>query len=110
MSSSCLSQLWRYSCHWASTISSSAEEVSIMLRRRYEILLPLRHNDGRLVSDDQLNQTREELVEQFDGVSVQPQSEQTIARSKQRLASESAGNPPGWAKSALVREVAAYPS
>ena len=45
-----------------------------MLRRRYEILLPLRHNDGRPVSDDILNQTREELVERFDGVSVQPQS------------------------------------
>jgi hypothetical protein len=45
-----------------------------MLRRRYEILLPLRHNDGRPVSDDKLNQTREELVEEFDGISVQPQS------------------------------------
>jgi hypothetical protein len=45
-----------------------------MLKRRYEILLPLRHNDGRPVSDDKLNQTREELVEQFDGISVQPQS------------------------------------
>ena len=45
-----------------------------MLRRRYEILLPLRHNDGRSVSDEILNQTREELVERFDGVSVQPQS------------------------------------
>jgi len=45
-----------------------------MLRRRYEILLPLRHNDGRPVSDDKLNQTREELVNQFEGVSVQPQS------------------------------------
>jgi hypothetical protein len=45
-----------------------------MLRRRYEILLPLQHNDGRPVSDDTLNQTREELVAQFEGVSVQPQS------------------------------------
>jgi hypothetical protein len=45
-----------------------------MLRRRYEILLPLRHNDGRPVSDEKLNQTREELVNQFDGISVQPQS------------------------------------
>jgi hypothetical protein len=45
-----------------------------MLRRRYEILLPLRHNDGRPVSDDRLNQTREELVNRFEGVSVQPQS------------------------------------
>jgi hypothetical protein len=36
--------------------------------------LPLRHNDGRPVCDDILNQTREELVERFDGVSIQPQS------------------------------------
>jgi hypothetical protein len=36
--------------------------------------LPLTHNDGRPVSDDKLNDTREELVQQFDGVSVQPQS------------------------------------
>ena len=45
-----------------------------MLRRRYEILLPLRHNDGSPVSDEKLNQTREELVNRFDGISVQPQS------------------------------------
>jgi len=45
-----------------------------MLRRRYEILLPLRHNDGSPVSDEKLNQTREQLVNQFDGISVQPQS------------------------------------
>jgi hypothetical protein len=45
-----------------------------MLKRRYEILLPLKHNDGRPVSDDTLNQTRETLVEKFEGVSVQPQS------------------------------------
>jgi hypothetical protein len=45
-----------------------------MLRRRYEILLPLQHNDGRLVSDEILEQTREELLEQFDGVSVLPGS------------------------------------
>jgi hypothetical protein len=45
-----------------------------MLRRRYEILLPLRHNDGRPVSDEKLNQTREALVNRFEGVSVQPQS------------------------------------
>ena len=43
-----------------------------MLKRRYEILLPLKHNDGGPVSDDKLNETREELVEQFDAVSVVP--------------------------------------
>jgi hypothetical protein len=45
-----------------------------MLRRRYEILLPLTHNDGRPVAPDKLNETREELVARFDGVSIQPQS------------------------------------
>jgi hypothetical protein len=45
-----------------------------MLKRRFEIHLPLRHNDGRPVDDDKLNQTREELVQRFDGLSVQPQS------------------------------------
>ena len=45
-----------------------------MLKRRYEMHLPLRHNDGRPVSDDKLNETREELVERFDAVSVQPQT------------------------------------
>lgn len=40
-----------------------------MLKRRYEILLPLWHNDGRPVSDEKLNQTREELLMRFEGVS-----------------------------------------
>src|SRR5262249_43031515 len=53
---------------------NSGAGASIMLRRRYEIHLPLTHNDGRPVEPDRLNQTREELVERFDGVSVQPQS------------------------------------
>jgi hypothetical protein len=43
-----------------------------MLKRRYEILLPLRFNDGSPVPDDAWNQTREEIVARFDGVSVQP--------------------------------------
>src|SRR5947199_353641 len=74
MSSSCPSLLWKCCRRWASPILSWAGGVSIMLKRRYEILLPLRHNDGRPVSDDKLNQTREDLVDRFDGVSVQPQS------------------------------------
>jgi hypothetical protein len=45
-----------------------------MLKRRYEILLPLRHNDGRPVADESLNQTREKLVAQFAAVSVYPDS------------------------------------
>ena len=43
-----------------------------MLRRRYEILLPLQRNDGRPVSDETLNQTREELMARFEGVSFNP--------------------------------------
>jgi hypothetical protein len=49
-----------------------------MLKRRYEILLPLKHNDGRDVSDDAFNLTRRELVERFDGVSFQPQPVQGL--------------------------------
>jgi hypothetical protein len=45
-----------------------------MLKRRYEILLPLKHNDGRPVDESKFNQTREELVEEFDAISVQPES------------------------------------
>lgn len=43
-----------------------------MLRRRYEILLPLQYNDGTPVSAADLNQTREELLAHFGGVSIQP--------------------------------------
>src|SRR5262249_34248419 len=73
-SSSYPNRLWKSCRRWASVTLNWGEEVSIMLRRRYEIQLPLKHNDGRPVSDDKLNQTREELVERFDGISVQPQS------------------------------------
>jgi hypothetical protein len=43
-----------------------------MLRRRYEILLPLQFNDGSPVPDEALNVTREELLARFGGVSVLP--------------------------------------
>jgi hypothetical protein len=43
-----------------------------MLKRRYEILLPLQYNDGTPVSAADLNQTREELLAHFGGVSIQP--------------------------------------
>ena len=43
-----------------------------MLRRRYEILLPLRYNDGSPIPDYDLSQTREELLARFEGLSVQP--------------------------------------
>jgi hypothetical protein len=44
-----------------------------MLRRRYEILLPLRFNDGREVPDELFNETREDLLARFEGVSWVPQ-------------------------------------
>jgi hypothetical protein len=43
-----------------------------MEKRRYEILLPLAHNDSQPVSRDLFDQTREELVNQFGGLSIQP--------------------------------------
>jgi hypothetical protein len=43
-----------------------------MLRRRYEILLPLRFNDGRPIGDEVFNETREELVARFEGLSFSP--------------------------------------
>ena len=45
-----------------------------MRKRRYEILLPVKHNDGRLVSWDLLEQTREELVKRFGGITGAPQT------------------------------------
>jgi hypothetical protein len=43
-----------------------------MRRRRYEILLPLRHNDGREVSGELFEQTRVDLIVQFGAVSFLP--------------------------------------
>lgn len=43
-----------------------------MLRRRYEMLLPLKYNDGRPIEDEKVYQTREELIGRFDAVSFQP--------------------------------------
>lgn len=45
-----------------------------MRKRRYEILLPLKHNDGRPVEDVKFFQTREDLVAQFGAVSFSPSS------------------------------------
>jgi hypothetical protein len=45
-----------------------------MLKKRYEILLPLKHNDGRPVEEEKLDQTRREIVERFDAVSISPYS------------------------------------
>jgi hypothetical protein len=45
-----------------------------MPKRRYEILLPLRHNDGRNVAAESFDRTRQELVAQFGAVSFFPHS------------------------------------
>src|SRR5438477_12721685 len=45
-----------------------------MPKRRYEILLPLRHNDGRPVTSDKFGLTRQELLAQFGALSTDPQS------------------------------------
>ena len=44
-----------------------------MLRRRYEILLPLKFNDGRDVPGDLLKETWSDLLARFDGFSFTPQ-------------------------------------
>jgi hypothetical protein len=43
-----------------------------MAKRRYEILLPLTHNDFRPVSPDLFDQVRKELLTQFGGMHYQP--------------------------------------
>jgi hypothetical protein len=45
-----------------------------MQRRRYEILLPLKFNDGRPVPGEALNQSREEILARFEGLTVHPHS------------------------------------
>ena len=45
-----------------------------MQKKRYEILLPLMHNDGRPVSGEAFEQTRAELVAQFGGLSLDPRT------------------------------------
>lgn len=49
-----------------------------MRKRRYEILLPLKYNDGRAIPRELLDDTREELVGQFSAVSLQPNAIQGI--------------------------------
>ena len=45
-----------------------------MLKRRYEILLPLAHNDKRPVRPEKFRQTRDEIVARFGAISLSPQS------------------------------------
>jgi hypothetical protein len=39
-----------------------------MLKRRYEILLPLKFNDGRPIPDELFYETRENLLARFEGL------------------------------------------
>src|SRR5262249_59734646 len=43
-----------------------------MGKRRYEILLPLTHNDGRPVDPEKCRQTQAELIDRFNGTSLLP--------------------------------------
>lgn len=49
-----------------------------MRKKRYEILLPLRYNDGLPIPPELLDETREELVAQFGALGVQPNALQGI--------------------------------
>ena len=41
---------------------------------RYEVLLPLKYNDGGTIEDRQFEQTWFELVSEFHGLTIQPQT------------------------------------
>ena len=43
-----------------------------MRKRRYEMLLPPKYNDGRPVGDDKFYQTRSDLVAQFGSLTLEP--------------------------------------
>ncbi len=43
-----------------------------MRKKRYEMLLPLKFNDGSTVDPELFEQTREELIAQFGAIAVQP--------------------------------------
>jgi hypothetical protein len=45
-----------------------------MQKRRYEIHLPLTYNDGRPISSEAFEETREELIARFGGVTIAPHS------------------------------------
>src|SRR5438094_6551822 len=53
--------------NWELPIPNWAAAAWIMLKRRFEILLPRTHNDGRPVGDGMFQQTLEELVVRFGG-------------------------------------------
>ena len=41
---------------------------------RYELLLPLKYNDGTPIEPEKFQQTRRELIEKFGAITVEPQS------------------------------------
>ena len=43
-----------------------------MLFKRYEVLLPLRYNDGSVVEEELFEQTRAYLAEQFGSLTFEP--------------------------------------
>jgi hypothetical protein len=43
-----------------------------MLKRRYEMLLPLKYNDGRPVGYEKFHQTRVDLIAQFGSLTLEP--------------------------------------
>jgi hypothetical protein len=49
-----------------------------MSATRYEILLPLKYNDGRDIEPDKLLQTKKELAQKFGALSVDPHSIQGL--------------------------------
>jgi hypothetical protein len=49
-----------------------------MLRRRYEILLPTRYNDGTPVESEKFFETQEELVAKFGALTTSPEPLQGV--------------------------------
>jgi hypothetical protein len=45
-----------------------------MRLKRYEMLLPLKYNDGTDVEDEKLQETYSELVKRFGGATMEPQA------------------------------------
>jgi hypothetical protein len=45
-----------------------------MQKRRYEILLPLKYNDGQPVPPEFIKLTKEEILSRFDGLNMAPQA------------------------------------
>src|SRR5438034_2789620 len=55
-----------------SPTENSAAVVPTTLKRRYEILLPLTHNDGSQINPEKFFQTYEDVIERFGAFSLNP--------------------------------------